>query len=132
MPSTLEIEKRIQKRLLILNKFNAKCAYCGCDINGNNFHADHIVPKLSGLINKDIPRSKKGTDNIENLNPCCRSCNSSKSTLSVEGFRIRILDRVSRLNEFSSNYQIAKRFSLIKEDIKPVVFYFETLQTDAK
>jgi hypothetical protein len=50
--------------------FNFKCAYCGK--SGIQLTKDHV-----------IPISKGGTDDIENIVPCCRQCNSSKGTKSA-------------------------------------------------
>lgn len=47
------------------------CVYCGKDATGY----DHIVP-----------RSKGGTDDDENLVPCCKRCNSSKSSKDLADF----------------------------------------------
>lgn len=45
-------------------KFDDKCAYCGKE---TKLTADHIIPV-----------SKGGSSNINNIIPCCQSCNSSK------------------------------------------------------
>lgn len=50
----------------ILKANNSKCACCGVE---GNLTVDHI-----------IPLSKGGTNNPENLQPLCRSCNSRKNT----------------------------------------------------
>lgn len=48
------------------------CFYCGCS------------KKLT--IDHDIPLSRGGTDNIENILPACGSCNSRKRTLTALEF----------------------------------------------
>lgn len=48
------------------------CWYCG----GEADTWDHIVP-----------RSLDGTDDVENLAPCCRSCNSRKGAKPLYKFR---------------------------------------------
>lgn len=116
-------------KLLAYPKTNGRCAYCGEELDFSNFHLDHIEPKrryknhepkFHGEINH-------GSDNIDNLIPCCSSCNSSKSDLSIELFRERIIDRVIRLNKYSHEYRIAKRFGLVSESYLEVVFYFEKI-----
>lgn len=45
-----------------------RCFYCNEDIDRDNFHVDHIVPKAAG-----------GPDHLSNYVPACARCNSSKS-----------------------------------------------------
>lgn len=33
-----------EERQYLLNKYNQKCAYCGCDLNYESLTADHIIP----------------------------------------------------------------------------------------
>lgn len=51
---------------------NYKCVYCGVDIK-ESFSIDHI-----------IPLSKGGTNDIENIDLVCKSCNTKKGTRSKE------------------------------------------------
>lgn len=120
-------EKTTLTKLSVFHKFNKKCSYCGHRIEFESFHVDHLIPKrryknLEYHANKD---KEIGTNHIDNLMPSCTSCNSSKSDLSLDEFRERIYDRVKRLNNFSHEYKIAKRFGLVKEISKPIAFYFE-------
>jgi len=64
--------------------------------------------------------------NINNQMPSCPSCNINKHSLSLEDFRQLIQGFMKHLNEINTQYKIAKRYGLVKEEIKPVVFYFET------
>lgn len=43
------------------------CIYCGVKLTEENMTVDHVVP-----------RSKDGSENAENLAPCCISCNRKK------------------------------------------------------
>jgi hypothetical protein len=69
--------------------------------------------------------------NIDNQNPSCASCNINKHSGSLEEFRQLIQGFMKHLNEINTQYKIAKRYGLVKEEIKPVVFYFETLNNKA-
>lgn len=58
-----------RKRFSILQRDKFKCTYCGRSANdGYVLHVDHIHPK-----------SKGGTDDIENLTTACMECNLGKS-----------------------------------------------------
>lgn len=65
-------------------------------------------------------------DTMENSIPSCQSCNLYKSSMDIEVFRQNIGELIRRLNGNITQYKIAKRYGLVIEDIKPVVFYFET------
>jgi CRISPR/Cas system Type II protein with McrA/HNH and RuvC-like nuclease domain len=62
----------------IYSKTKGKCYYCGLDLLTDLYTVDHLTPK-----------SKGGNDEIDNLVPSCRYCNSSKGTKTVEEFRTR-------------------------------------------
>lgn len=63
--------------------------------------------------------------NLDNQMPACASCNINKHSLSLEEFRSLIGGFMKHLNEVSTQYKIAKRYRLVREDIRPVEFYFE-------
>ena len=62
-----------QKKLrdFIFFRSNGKCSYCGKQAQ----EIDHIVP-----------RSKGGTNSVNNLTATCRACNEKKSNLSLKEF----------------------------------------------
>jgi hypothetical protein len=47
--------------------------------------------------------------------------------MSLEEFRSLIQGFMKHLNELNTQYKIAKRYGLVIENIKPIVFYFEYL-----
>ncbi len=69
---------------------------------------------------------------IDNQNPACASCNINKHSGSLEDFRSLIQGFMKHLNEINTQYKIAKRYGLFEEKIKPVVFYFETINPHLK
>ena len=122
-------------RNIILNKFGGKCAYCGCDLNGK-FQIDHVISqeffKHNIKNNFRIPLflshlTEIDCQHIDNLMPACASCNNYKSAFNLEAFRDELGKMRERINKYSTHYKISKRFGLIQEIEKPIVFYFETL-----
>lgn len=105
-------------RLLIYSKYKGHCAYCGCKLKPSIFTIDHIKPKRRG------DKTNNGADSIDNYNPCCLSCNSSKATFSIEAWRKEIELKYDRLIRDSSQFRILNRFGLIKRQ-NEVIFYFE-------
>lgn len=100
---------------------------------------DELKPKdVRGFDNDAYiwKESKKVSDgcehperfHIDNQMPSCPSCNINKHSDSLEGFRDLVGGFINSLNRDSTQYKIAKRYGLIEETKKPVVFYFETLQ----
>lgn len=74
----------MNRREFLFNMTGGRCFYCGCLLDFNNFHLDHIVPK------------SKGGKNPDNLVPACIDCNEFKSDLSVKEFRQKIMDARSK------------------------------------
>jgi len=75
-------------RAKVWNKSAGICWYCGKVMNPfEEFSVDHFIPKKRG-----------GTDDLENLVPACRGCNSMKRDRSLEEFR-RICSGVRRFSE---------------------------------
>lgn len=64
---------------------------------------------------------------LENMMPSCSSCNINKGSKDLEMFRTSLQKGVESLNKYHAQYKMAKRFGLIVEVPKTVVFYFETL-----
>ena len=118
---------RKNKRQITYEKFNGKCAYCGCDILFKDMHLDHITPKYRGTTNQELEKYgiSKGSEHLDNLNPSCASCNSSKSTFTVENWRKELELKHTRLLRDNSSYRILHRFGMIKVK-SGITFYFET------
>lgn len=70
----------MNKRERVLLKTKYKCGYCGTVLFPDN-HIDHILPK-----------SKGGTDHIDNLMPSCPGCNMKKYDRTPEQFKSRLVN----------------------------------------
>ena len=110
--------RRLSKaeRIYIYDKCNHRCAYCGCDLEYKDMQVDHVQPLRCG-----------GADELSNMLPACRSCNHYKATLTVEKFRKHIEGIPERLNRDSIPFTVGKRFGVVEERHKHVVFLFEEL-----
>ena len=110
-------------RQFIFDKYNGKCAYCGCELKAG-FHIDHIEP-----IRRNLDGSCLNPQNewLSNINPSCPSCNIMKHNQSIEQFRAMIKKFVANLNKYNNQYKFAKIYVLVTENDIEVKFYFETL-----
>ena len=126
-----------KNRELIFKKYNGKCAYCGCDLQ-KGWHVDELLPVRRNFeYNKNTGNFKStGTClhperfNIDNQMPACQSCNINKHSMSLEEFRNLISGFIKHLNEINTQYKIAKRYGLVNETIKPIVFHFERVSAN--
>lgn len=113
-------------RIALYEKYNHKCAYCGCDLEYKDMQVDHIK---SVYANTDFKQTMTEEEiySEENLFPACRQCNFYKSTMTLENFRKRI--RITMMNNLRKDfgYRLALKYGLIVENPKDIVFYFETL-----
>jgi 5-methylcytosine-specific restriction endonuclease McrA len=111
----------------ILLKYDSHCAYCGKEITLKEMQIDHIEPHWHTLTEKQANKSKikKGTHNIDNLNPSCTRCNKWKSTYSIEQFREVVQTSLVRLERDTPNFRLARDYGLLSINKKNIVFYFE-------
>jgi 5-methylcytosine-specific restriction endonuclease McrA len=134
MKSRKEIAKSVREA--VKQKFNGRCAYCGC--KPKRLQVDHIVPYcFPHVLDNDLLRKRyvpeflyhlrSGDINSkDNLFPACQSCNGFKGGYHLEEFRMSLAAQPERA-EKNINYRMAKRFGLVEETGKDVVFYFETV-----
>jgi 5-methylcytosine-specific restriction endonuclease McrA len=116
-----------EKRKSVLDKYGGKCAYCGVNVSYSTMQIDHIKPVYRSSTNKELSvyGITKGTNDINNLNPSCKSCNASKSTFTVNKWREELALKTMRLRRDNSTFRILERFKLIKATSKDIVFHFE-------
>lgn len=106
-------------RRAVWNKTDGVCWYCGGQTEwDDDFSVDHIVPSSSG-----------GSDDIENLVPCCMGCNRKKHAHDLEGFR-EVMGRPSHYRSFSLGQKrwLLKHYGIdIDRDLagERYIFWFE-------
>jgi 5-methylcytosine-specific restriction endonuclease McrA len=129
----MAIKKTIREQ--VYQKCQGHCGYCGDEIQIKEMQVDHIIPQYNFSIHVSnrfrIPTflthlEECDKDHIDNLMPTCRVCNKWKSTFDLEQFRKEVFEQVKRLNDYSANFRMAKKYRLVIENVKPIVFYFET------
>jgi len=108
-----------EKRMIVYNKFDGHCAYCGTKIDYKDMQVDHIESKF-----KMEGKSQKEMDRIKNLNPACRQCNLYKRANGIETFREMLTTLHVRLRKIFI-YRLAKKYGIVKENVWDGKFYFE-------
>jgi hypothetical protein len=100
-----------------------KCFICGKTIHIQDFDVGH---------NKAV--TKGGTNNINNLKPICRTCNTSMGTMSIEVFKKRyypkteLLERTGTLSVETSEENYNKKTEKKNEKLKPFIGMIEMLE----
>jgi hypothetical protein len=69
--------------------------------------------------------NKNHDNSLDNLMPACRMCNYYKGVYTIEQFRNNLKDTLMRNVRLPFDYRLALKYGLVKEDVKPVEFYFE-------
>mgnify|MGYP000070582566 CR=1 FL=1 len=117
-----------QKFFYLYLMTNDRTTQCGIyEITIKQMQVDHIEPHWHTLTENEAERAKikKGSHDLQNLNPSCSRCNKWKSTYSVEHFRKVVETSLNRLERDTPNFRLARDYGLIEVIEKPVIFYFE-------
>ena len=119
------IPKKIREQ--VYQMFDGHCAYCGCKLEYRDMQVDHIESVWSSVWNK-----KPVDDSIKNYFPSCRACNFYKGAWSLEAFRDNIEHMLVGKLRRDFNYKMLVKYGMIKEDFKPITFYFERKDGDTE
>lgn len=111
------------KRRAIYEKSEGHCWYCGCKLAEKGWHADHFEPIRRNWWTTTSIFPELDTE--ENKVPACASCNIQKGAMDLEDFREKVQNFTNSLQKYHTQYDVAKRYGLIKETDKKVVFWFE-------
>ena len=119
-------------RLLIWEKYNRHCAYCGCGLEYKDMQVDHLESVWKYEFNKlhhcSVPEEQ--LNSIENYMPSCRACNFYKGAWDLEKFRDNLSTMLYRNLAKNFNYKLLKKYGLIEEHIHEVKFYFEKIESE--
>jgi len=106
-------------RQRVYDKYDGKCAYCGCELV-KGWHVDHINPIVYG-----------GTNDLNNLNPSCKYCNNYKCHSKLETFRTytkqMLNEKLHYLFKSKTKMQVAINLGSVTLKEWDGLFYFETL-----
>lgn len=100
----------MSKRQTVFDMTGGRCYYCGCELNFDDFHMDHVQAKSKGGKVRD------------NLVPACRDCNIMKCDLSIEEFR----NKINSLLDDNIHGRIIVKYYGIKP--KYHTFFFEEVE----
>lgn len=132
MSSRKSIPKSV--RLLVHEKYNHRCAYCGCELDYKDMQVDHIESVYKHDYEKSCfgreTLSREELNSIENYMPACRACNFYKGTYNLEMFRKNLSTLLYENLRKNFNYKLLCKYGLIREEIKPVEFYFERMKKE--
>ncbi len=121
-----------KKRLEVYKKFNGLCAYSGTPLK-DDWQVEHVLPKSRG-----------GTDELQNLMPVQKIINHYKNSLNLEEFRELWLGGLHRrLKKLPKNprterskkrkaylLEVAELFNIAPDKPFSGVFYFEELKNE--
>jgi hypothetical protein len=68
-------------RILVLERDNFRCKFCGATSEQERLEVDHILPEALG-----------GTDSLNNLATLCQPCNRGKSKQYFGNYMLRVID----------------------------------------
>ena len=121
------IPKKVRE--LVYQKYGGHCAYCGCKLEYKDMQVDHVVSVYRNdwrRLFSEPNLSDEELNSLENYMPACRQCNFYKGTFELETFRDNLSHMMVDNLKKNFNYRLAVKYGLIKENFKPVKFYFET------
>lgn len=112
-----------KKRILVWEKYNHHCAYCGCELDYKDMQVDHIESVYATSMQNGWIDTQN--DDLSNLMPSCRMCNYYKQANDIEGLRRNLQNMLMRNVRRPFDYRLAVKYGLVVENIHPIKFYFE-------
>ncbi len=109
-------------RNLILDKSNGHCWYCGCNLIGTKWQADHFHPIIRY---GDGKCAYPQLDTMTNMVPSCAPCNNYKFCASIDVFRKNVEEQNRLTLQASTGLRMLNRMGRVSFSQEPVVFWFE-------
>ena len=86
---------QISKRKLLYLQCRGVCPVCGRHLQITNPKNEETYMTIDHMV----PKSKGGTNNIENIRPLCRACNNARGNRDIENL-ISYKDRKELIHAF--------------------------------
>lgn len=112
-------EKELE-RIKIFQKYNGRCAYCGCKLEYKDMEISQL-PKRNSFFREPV---------IQKTLPACESCYFQAGAFSLEEFRTQIDTTILEYLREDTIYKLAIKYGVIKEMDPPYVFYFEKIDAE--
>lgn len=109
-------------RIEVWEKFEKRCAYCGCELEYHDMQVDHISSVARSSF---IKMENSELNDVQNLFPSCRMCNYYKNTNSIEEFRKKLQTTLKETSIKSFQTRLALKYGMVKLDIWDGLFWFE-------
>lgn len=109
-------------RASILNKSNGRCWYCGVNIAGTKWQADHFHPIIRY---GDGKCAYPQLDTMANMVPSCAPCNNYKLSAPIEVFRSNVAEQERLTLKASTGLRMLNRMGRVTFSQAPVKFWFE-------
>jgi hypothetical protein len=105
-----------EERKNLLEGFNCKCAYCGCDLNLRTMQLDYI-----------IPLERNGKEELSNIFPVCKECNAYKGLQTYNDFKSSIARIPLTLGKKTASFRMLQRLGFAPKGIWDFLFNFEKM-----
>ncbi|TPM92714.1 HNH endonuclease [Mesorhizobium sp. B2-1-3A] len=81
---------RSDRRQAVWNRTGGRCFYCDCGLI-DDFATGRPDRRFDMQIDHMTPEKRGGSDVASNLVPACRACNSAKSSMTVDEYRLWLM-----------------------------------------
>jgi 5-methylcytosine-specific restriction endonuclease McrA len=123
-----------KRKILYFEKANTHCVYCEIQMKYVDFSEECCNLPNACTIEHIIPKSKGGTNHISNLTLACRKCNTTRSSMDIEDFKLKSrIEKLAKRNKKSRSLKkiernIKKLNSMIKSDSQNFENWLNTLR----